>query len=31
MTADLVVLALPFSTLRDVELEHSGLSATSGA
>jgi monoamine oxidase len=25
-TADLVVLALPFSTLRDVELEHSGLS-----
>jgi monoamine oxidase len=27
-TADLVVLALPFSTLRDVELSHSGLSAT---
>ena len=27
-TADLVVLALPFSTLRDVELKHSGLSAT---
>ena len=26
VTADLVVLALPFSTLRDVELEHSGLS-----
>ncbi len=25
-TADLVVLALPFSTLRDVELTHSGLS-----
>lgn len=25
-TADLVVLALPFSTLRDVELKHSGLS-----
>ncbi len=28
VTADLVVLALPFSTLRHVELEHSGLSAT---
>lgn len=27
-TADLVVLALPFSTLRDVELKHSGLSST---
>jgi monoamine oxidase len=27
-TADLVVLALPFSTLRDVELRHSGLSRT---
>jgi monoamine oxidase len=27
-TADLVVLALPFSTLRDVELTHSGLSKT---
>jgi monoamine oxidase len=27
-TADLVVLALPFSTLRDVELKHSGLSKT---
>ena len=27
-TADLVVLALPFSTLRHVELKHSGLSAT---
>lgn len=27
-TADLVVLALPFSTLRHVGLEHSGLSAT---
>ncbi len=27
-TADLVVLALPFSTLRHVELNHSGLSAT---
>jgi monoamine oxidase len=27
-TADLVVLALPFSTLRDVELRHSGLSKT---
>ncbi len=27
-TADLVVLALPFSTLRHVELERSGLSAT---
>ena len=27
-TADLVVLALPFSTLRDVELKHSGLSQT---
>ncbi|HEY6395816.1 MAG TPA: NAD(P)/FAD-dependent oxidoreductase [Solirubrobacteraceae bacterium] len=27
-TADLVVLALPFSTLRRVELKHSGLSAT---
>jgi monoamine oxidase len=27
-TADLVVLALPFSTLRDVELKHSGLSNT---
>jgi monoamine oxidase len=27
-TADLVVLALPFSTLRYVELRHSGLSAT---
>ena len=26
VTADLVVLALPFSTLRDVELKHSGLS-----
>src|SRR6202012_504660 len=26
VTADLVVLALPFSTLRDVELTHSGLS-----
>jgi monoamine oxidase len=28
VTADLVVLALPFSTLRDVELTHSGLSKT---
>jgi monoamine oxidase len=28
VTADLVVLALPFSTLRDVELTHSGLSRT---
>jgi monoamine oxidase len=27
-TADFVVLALPFSTLRDVELKHSGLSKT---
>jgi monoamine oxidase len=27
-TADLVVLALPFSTLRDVDLRHSGLSKT---
>jgi monoamine oxidase len=27
-TADLVVLALPFSTLRDVECKHSGLSET---
>jgi monoamine oxidase len=27
-TADLVVLALPFSTLRDVELRHAGLSKT---
>jgi len=27
-TADLVVLALPFSTLRDVELKRSGLSST---